>query len=296
MPDQNKKLLSIGFVTYNGGVRIRRALDSLFSQTYGNFELIISDNASTDETPDICREYVERDTRARYIRQPENIGRINNFLFVLKKARGDYFMWAANDDWWDPRFAAVLIAGLEKHRDCGVALSSFKRVYISGEALDEISFAGENSTINKSRYALYKKIALYNPAHIFFCGIWRIDFLRDLTRRQIPGCRSWDRILMAEAALVAGFYSADEFLFEKTKNRISLKIRHLGDVEQNRLFKPFSYLRYIFTFLWWMISSPVVPLSRKIFILWPWLALVWIERKRIFGVTLRDARRLLARK
>ena len=289
-------MLSIGFVTFNGGWRIRRALDSLLNQNYGNFELIISDNASTDETAAICREYAEKDKKIRYIRQPENIGRINNFLFVLKEAKGDYFMWAANDDWWDPRFAATLISGLEKHSDCAVALSSFKRVSISGEALDEVSFAGENSTTSKSRYALYKKIALYHPAHIFFCGIWRIDFLRALTRRSIPECRSWDRILMAEAALGAGFYSADEFLFKKTKNSIPLKRRHLGDVEQNRLFKPFSYLRYIFTFLWRMISSPVVPLSRKIFIPWPWLILIWVERKRIWGVTLRDARRLFAHK
>ncbi|RLA01031.1 MAG: glycosyltransferase family 2 protein [Gammaproteobacteria bacterium] len=68
------------------------------SQSFENFELIISDNASTDNTEHICREYADRDSRIRYIRQPQNLGAGANLLFVLDEAHGAFFMWAAHDD------------------------------------------------------------------------------------------------------------------------------------------------------------------------------------------------------
>lgn len=90
--------VSIGMPVYNGKQFIREALDSLLAQTFTNFELIISDNASTDGTEVICREYEKRDNRIRYVRWLENRGAIVNFKFVLNEAVGKYFMWAACDD------------------------------------------------------------------------------------------------------------------------------------------------------------------------------------------------------
>jgi glycosyltransferase involved in cell wall biosynthesis len=89
---------------YNGEKYLRNALDSLLSQTFVDFELIISDNASTDSTEAICREYAVRDQRISYVRQPTNIGAASNFKFVLDEARGEYFMWAACDDTRSPDF------------------------------------------------------------------------------------------------------------------------------------------------------------------------------------------------
>ena len=90
--------VSIGMPVYNGERFIREALDSLLAQTFTDFELIISDNASTDGTEAICREYAARDPRIRYVRQSENRGAAANFQFVLNEAVGEYFMWAAHDD------------------------------------------------------------------------------------------------------------------------------------------------------------------------------------------------------
>lgn len=90
--------VSIGMPVYNGEEFIREALDSLLAQTFTDFELIISDNASTDRTEAICRDYAGKDSRIRYIRQSENMGASDNFQFVLDKAVGEYFMWAAYDD------------------------------------------------------------------------------------------------------------------------------------------------------------------------------------------------------
>lgn len=93
--------MSIGMPVYNGEKYIREALNALLSQTFTEFELIISDNASTDNTQVICEEYARRDQRIRYIRQNENRGAIANFKFVLDESKGGFFMWAAADDRWD---------------------------------------------------------------------------------------------------------------------------------------------------------------------------------------------------
>jgi glycosyltransferase involved in cell wall biosynthesis len=94
----NAPKVSIGMPVYNGEAFIREALDSLLMQTYADYELIISDNASTDGTEAICREYVVKDARISYVRQAKNRGYAANFQFLLDEALGEYFMWMAADD------------------------------------------------------------------------------------------------------------------------------------------------------------------------------------------------------
>ena len=94
----NLPTVSIGMPVFNGAQYIREAIDSLLAQTFADFELIISDNASADATQEICEKYAEQDPRIRYVRQSKNIGAIANFKFVLDQARAKYFMWAAHDD------------------------------------------------------------------------------------------------------------------------------------------------------------------------------------------------------
>ena len=113
MNNSKKPILTIGIPVYNSEKFIRNALDSLLSQTFNNFELIISDNASTDATAAICHEYVKKDTRIRYVHQSKNMGPIFNFNFLLQEAKSKYFMWAASDDYWDPTFIEKNIRCLE---------------------------------------------------------------------------------------------------------------------------------------------------------------------------------------
>ena len=108
--------VSIGMPVYNGAKFIREALDSLLAQTYTDFELIISDNASTDGTEAICRDYAARDERVRYVRQPENRGGLANFQFVLDNSVGKYFMWAAADDVWESNWIQTLLPVTEKYQ------------------------------------------------------------------------------------------------------------------------------------------------------------------------------------
>ncbi len=98
-------MVSVGVPTYNRPNGLRRTLECITTQSYRNLEIIVSDNASPgDETGAVVREFMSRDTRIKYIRQDRNIGVIPNFQYVLKMATGEYFMWAADDDEWDPVF------------------------------------------------------------------------------------------------------------------------------------------------------------------------------------------------
>ena len=90
--------LTVGLPVYNGENYLAESLDALLGQSYADFELIISDNASTDGTADICRQYEKKDARVRYFRQPQNVGLAPNHNFVVEQARGELFKWASHDD------------------------------------------------------------------------------------------------------------------------------------------------------------------------------------------------------
>lgn len=109
---KRKPKVSIGLPVYNGANYLREALDSLLGQTFRDFELIISDNASTDATREIILEYQQRDSRIRYVQQESNIGASKNFLSVLAMAETELFMWASHDDIWAPNWLEVLISNL----------------------------------------------------------------------------------------------------------------------------------------------------------------------------------------
>ena len=134
-PDKKKKVtpkVSIGMPVYNGEKFIRETLDSLVMQTFTDFELIISDNNSKDNTEAICREYTVKDKRIRYVRQSENRGQLLNFQFVLNEAVGEYFMWASADDLFSPKWLANLTSSLQGRADCA---SFGAACYIDGAAL-----------------------------------------------------------------------------------------------------------------------------------------------------------------
>jgi glycosyltransferase involved in cell wall biosynthesis len=115
-----KNLVSIGLPVYNGETYLAQSLEALLAQDYGHFEIIISDNASTDATQDICQEYAARDKRIQYHRNDENKGALYNFRKVLGLASGPYFLWAADHDLWHPTLISRCVAILEA--DAGVVL------------------------------------------------------------------------------------------------------------------------------------------------------------------------------
>lgn len=114
-------LLSIGLPVYNGGAALASAIADLLGQDLADLELLIFDNASTDETVDICRAASAGDARVRYHRNERNVGAVANFRLALKHATGRYFMWAAHDDRWSRGYARALVERLEAHPDAVLA-------------------------------------------------------------------------------------------------------------------------------------------------------------------------------
>lgn len=118
-------LVTIGIPAYNRAGHLREALDSLLAQSYPNLEILVSDDASTDETPRVCQEYARKDRRIRFVRQSENLGIAGNHNFLLEEAKGEYFVWACDDDMRHPDFVRDLAKLLSDHPDavgamCGV--------------------------------------------------------------------------------------------------------------------------------------------------------------------------------
>ena len=116
-------MVSVGVPVFNGETTLVAAIESLLKQSFDDIEIIISDNASTDCTQKICKDYAKKDNRINYIRQEKNIGGFKNFEFVFKKSKGKYFMWAAADDIRSNDFIEENVNFLEKNTDYSASTS-----------------------------------------------------------------------------------------------------------------------------------------------------------------------------
>jgi glycosyltransferase involved in cell wall biosynthesis len=111
--DKRTPVVSIGLPVYNGAVFLEEAIESILAQDFGEFELIIADNASTDATPDICTRYAAQDSRIHYTRHRENMGAAFNYNHVFSSASARYFKWAAHDDLLRPQFLSRCVETFE---------------------------------------------------------------------------------------------------------------------------------------------------------------------------------------
>jgi len=128
--------VTIGMPIYNGEAYLRLALESLLAQDYSDFALIISDNASTDATESICREFAARDKRIDYHRNASNLGSAANFNRVFQMSKSPYFMWAAHDDLWSPRYVSRCALALERNPSCVACLTGLGFIDEQGQKLD----------------------------------------------------------------------------------------------------------------------------------------------------------------
>jgi glycosyltransferase involved in cell wall biosynthesis len=139
----------------NGGAFIGRGLESLLGQTYGDLELVISDNGSTDATGTICEEYARRDARVIYQRLDANLGLHANFARLIDEARGPYFMWACHDDWWDPAYVERMVAVLDAQPSvvlAGSNATSIDQFDIRHQVFDNVRVYGQpGPTANRVR-------------------------------------------------------------------------------------------------------------------------------------------------
>jgi glycosyltransferase involved in cell wall biosynthesis len=121
---------------YNAERYLSLALDSLLRQDYPNVEIIVSDNASTDATEEICRSYTARDTRLRYHRADSNMGAVWNFNRVFELAEGEYFMWSAHDDLHDPRYVSGCVGALQSRPDAALCCTEIRFIDEDGQDIE----------------------------------------------------------------------------------------------------------------------------------------------------------------
>lgn len=127
-------LVSIGMPVHNGERHIARALECLLAQDMVDFEVLISDNASNDRTPEICARFAQLDNRIEYFRNETNIGAAGNFNKVFRLAVGEYFMWAAHDDEWAPTYVSRCVELLERRPSTVLSISQITFITESGES------------------------------------------------------------------------------------------------------------------------------------------------------------------
>jgi glycosyltransferase involved in cell wall biosynthesis len=206
--DNLSPLASIGLPVYNGEKYLREAIESLLAQDYGNFELIISDNASSDETFKICQEYQSTDHRIRLYKNDSNIGAVKNFNKVFKLSLGRYFMWAAHDDLWDKSYLSTCIAKLEANPTAVVCISEVQFIDAFGNKMDEehLGMATIGLDVVERVHMLMSRIFWYE-----IYGVIRPEYLRKTSL--VQGKYGADVILLMELLLVGDFIKIPEKMF-----------------------------------------------------------------------------------
>jgi hypothetical protein len=207
----NKRpLVSIGMPLYNAERYVREALDALLAQDYPHFELIISDNASTDATESICREYAARDSRIEYHRAESNMGAVWNFRRVFELSRGEYFMWAAFDDVRAPQYLTRCVEALDAHPAAVMCCTDIRLIDEDGRDIEETDFPRGIRMAGRAVSTRVRAIARSLYWYDFY-GLMRRDALAT-TRLPQP---SWgfDVILMLEMSLRGEVLLVREKLF-----------------------------------------------------------------------------------
>lgn len=165
--------IAIGMPVRNGGEGLRSVLESLLTQTFTDFMLLISDNASTDQTEQICREYAASDPRIVYVRQPRNIGGEGNFRYVFNVTDSDYFMWAAADDLRSSDFLHINFEFLDRHPEY---VASTSPVRFKERDFDEIVM-GDAKLADDDRFERVLRVFEVWHANGRFYSLYRRDSL-----------------------------------------------------------------------------------------------------------------------
>lgn len=243
--------VTIGMPVFNGGEDLRRALDALLGQTFGDYRLIISDNASSDGTGDLCQDYAAADCRIEYIRQAANLGPAANFKFVLDKAETPYFMWAAADDFWLPEFIAVNLRALEENQSLVASVTKVKML------LDE-----ERSYLSKGTKSLLRDPGsnlfryLMNPSdNSRLYGLFRTDSLR--ASFPVSEFLAMDWAMAAGTLLHGGHYEVDQVLMVRGKTPTG---RYFS-AGQGGAVSPFARLFPLWQMTRYLIFQTKIPLT-----------------------------------
>ncbi len=207
-PSEHQPRVSIGMPVYNGERFLPEALDSLLGQTFEDFELIISDNASTDRTEEICRAYAAKDKRMRYYRSEKNRGAAWNFNRVLELSSGEYFKWAAHDDMCAPTFLEKCVSVLAFDRS--VVLCYARAIDVDGQRRFIRRRPFELNTRLVKPHERLRNLMRFDLGSPAIFGVIRMEILKKTPL--IGSYYASDQVLLAELILHGRFHEIPEDL------------------------------------------------------------------------------------
>jgi glycosyltransferase involved in cell wall biosynthesis len=247
-----KSRVSIGLPVFNGEKYIEDALDSTLTQTYTDFELIIVDNASTDQTPRICREYAAKDKRIRYYRNKINIGAVANFNRAFKLSSGEYFKWAAHDDVLAPEFLAKCINILDSDPSIVLCHSKTGCIDEHGKLVGVYNFKVKTDSLKShERFGEFILKRYQDDSWILIFGLMRADVLRktELMGKFIGS----DVNLLAEISLIGRIYEIPETLFFRRSHQQAFSNMASAKKLSYRENIVWWFQSYRFSSIWWKI-------------------------------------------
>jgi glycosyltransferase involved in cell wall biosynthesis len=210
--------VAIGMPVWNGEQFVSEAIESILAQTYGDFELVISDNASTDATAEICLNYAKRDDRIRYIRQAKNIGAAPNHHEVFRRSSGRYFKWACHDDVLAPEFIDECVRVLDADEAVAVCCPATALINEDGSPVRYSKQDGVqvDNYGNVWRIAENMQLTSNDPAYRFAAVLCNVDWcfeIYGLIRRSalerisvMPSYYGGDKVLLAELSLIGRYH------------------------------------------------------------------------------------------
>ncbi len=217
--------VSIGLPVYNGENYMAAAIEGVLNQTFGDFELIIADDASTDRTAEICKSYAERDGRIRYHCNAKNRGAAPNYNFLVSQARGEFFKWIAHDDEITADFLAKTVVALDARPEAVLAHTQIR--VIDKDARELTIYDNAIPLTTQARQSdRFAGVILDRYAHHAFFGLIRTETLRKTpVHKSYPG---GDRVLMAFLALLGPYVHIAEPLYWQRHHpdRYDVKVSH----------------------------------------------------------------------
>lgn len=205
---KNSPRVTVGLPVYNGENFLEESLEALLAQTFDDFELIISDNASTDATPRICQAYAKHDARIRYVRQPRNLGGAPNQNLLTDLARGELFKLAAHDDLYGPELLERCVDALDAHPEAVLCHVGMAYIDASGDIIADYDYT--MATGSRSPAERFRSL-LFTDGGDDEYGVIRTSVLREVTPEGSfynPG-----RPFVAELALHGPFEQVPEVLY-----------------------------------------------------------------------------------
>jgi len=200
--------LAIGLPVFQGERYLALALDSILHQSFGDFEVIISDNHSTDATEEVSRDYAKRDKRIRYVRNESNLGVARNFNQAFHLSRSAYFRWAAYDDILEPTYLQRCVEILDADQAAAVAHSHVWRIDADGKRLGPMP--EQRLTASLRAATRFEGVVRYGE----YNAIWGVMRSAAVRRTRMHGSyRSSDYVFLAELAVQGRFAIAPEYLF-----------------------------------------------------------------------------------